>query len=464
MSNRKFDCKTYFPDKVAIIGAAKSGIAATRYFIEHGVSVVISDLCSSEHLEKIIVRNNLSGCQYEGGGHTDSILDTDLIVISPGVPSDLPILLKARQRTIPVWSEMELGFRASRAPFLAVTGSSGKSTTVSLTGAALAAAGIEHVVAGNIGIPVISAVPAISKNGFIVAEVSSFQLETIDRFQPYAAVVLNLLKNHLDRYPSEKEYFKAKKEIARNLTPDNYLLLNANDPLLASWGKEMADKTRVLYFGANVAGSDSFWCEGTVLRFRHNGKEITVGDCKEMMIHGRHNYENASVAAALAVIAGADNEAIYRGLCEFKGLPHRLEFVATINGVSWFNDSKSTTAESVDCAIKAFSGRVHLIAGGKDKGCDFSVVDASIKNNVKDIVLIGEAAERMKKQWDGMVPITIAPTLKDAVSIVYGKTTADESVVFSPGCSSFDMFKNYEDRGDRFRDIVQDLLIRGKVL
>lgn len=464
MADVKFDCKTTFPEKVSVIGAAKSGIAAARFFSGHNVSILISDLSGDEVLARILELNHLSKCAYEGGGHTDRILDADLIVISPGVPSELPIIQQANELNIPVWSEMELGFRASRAPFLAVTGSSGKSTTVSLTGAALNAAGIEHVVAGNIGIPVIDAVPALSGKAFAVVEVSSFQLETIDRFRPHAAVILNFMKNHLDRYPTVEAYYTAKKEIARNMTRENYLILNANDPQLLLWGKEMASSTTVVYFGDDVAGSDAFWCDGTRLRYRFNGNEGVVGECGMMRLKGRHNYDNASVAAALAMIAGAEHGAAFRGMCTFGGLPHRLEFINEIDGVTWFNDSKSTTAESIDCAVNAFQSGVHLIAGGKDKGCDFSIVRESIRNRVKDIVLIGEAAGRMREQWSDLVPVSVASTLEEAVAIAGSHASDGESVVFSPGCSSFDMFRNFEDRGDRFKVIVNTLAAKGSIL
>ncbi len=456
-----FNMQTTFPKRVSIIGAARSGIAAARYFLDRQVTVFISDQCEREKLEKILAQNALNHVAFEAKRHTDAVLDADLIVLSPGVPSDQPILQQARMRNILVWSEMELGFRASRAPFLAVTGSTGKSTTVSLTGAALAAAGIEHVVAGNIGLPVIGQTPSVSEKGFIVAEVSSFQLETIDRFQPQAAVIINLMKNHLDRYPSEEAYYGAKKEIARNLTKSNYLVLNANDPRLFSWGKTMAGRTRVVYFGADIPGSDAFWCSGTLLCCRFNGEQGIIGDCANMKLQGRHNYDNASVAAALAKIAGAGNDAIMRGLIDFPGLPHRLEFVAETAGVAWYNDSKSTTAQSIECAVRAFPSGVHLIAGGKDKGCDFSVVREAITRHVKDIVLIGEAAGRIEGQWRGLAPIIRASTLHEAIDAAGSRALPGEVVVFSPGCSSFDMFRDFEDRGEQFRSIVLYLRDRG---
>lgn len=449
--------KSSFPGRVSIIGAARSGIAAARFLIDRGVDVFVSDRCGREELEKILKENGLGTAGFEARKHTDRVLETELIVLSPGVRPDLPVLEKARDRKIPVWSELELGFRASRATFYAVTGSTGKSTTVSLAGAALAAAGMEHAVAGNIGIPVVSTAPGISEKGSIVAEVSSFQLESIDKFKPRAAVILNLMKNHLDRYDSEEEYYDAKKKIAGKLSHSEYLILNAADPRLVSWGKTMERRVRVVYFGANCSGNDSVWCEGSMLRYRLSARTGVVGDLKAMKLRGRHNYENAAVAAVLSKIAGAPDGDIYKGLCMFSGLPHRLEYVSTIDGVDFYNDSKSTTAESIACAVDAFPGGVHLIAGGKDKGCEFTLVNKFLQNSARSVILIGEAADRMQRQWEGTVKIDRKNTLTDAVTAARLRARPGEAVVFSPGCSSFDMFRNYEERGDLFRTIVLDL-------
>ncbi len=354
------------------------------------------------------------------------------------------------------WS---LGYRASKAKFLAVTGSTGKSTTVSLLGEALNSGGKEAVVAGNIGVPVISIVPSMSENSFVVAEVSSFQLETIDQFRPVGAAVLNFMKNHLDRYNSEDDYYNAKKEIARNFTKENVLVLNANDTRLCAWAQQMNDKAQIIFFGANRRGSDCFWVEDNFIKYRFRGNEGSVLNVNEMFLQGPHNHENACVASALAMIAGAEIEGIARGICSFKGLKHRLEYVEEVNGIRYFNDSKSTTAESILVAVKAFPSGVHLIAGGRDKFCDFSVVNEAIKKHVKNIVLIGEAAERMHEQWKGLVPIRRASTLESAIDEATSNAAKGDVVIFSPGCSSFDMFKNYEERGEVFKRIVRGRMI-----
>lgn len=451
-----FDIKKNLPKRVTVIGAARSGLAAAEFFTERGVSVFISDTCPEEKLVSLLKDKKL-GIQFEAVAHTPRCLQADLIVLSPGVSSDIPVLVEARKAGIPVWSEMELGYRASDATFLAITGSTGKSTSVSLLGAALTSAGKENVVAGNIGLPIISVSPKMTKDAFVVAEVSSFQLETIDSFHPHVAAVLNFMKNHLDRYKSEEDYYDAKKQIARNLTKDDFLVLNISDSRLVEWAEEMKKKTNIIFFGSSQAQGDSVWYDGQVIRYSVGGRSGIVLDTKEMAIEGRHNYENAAVASAMAIAAGIDPALIGKGICEFKGLEHRLEYVAKVNGVRFFNDSKSTTAESVICAVKAFESGVHLIAGGKDKFCDFSICEEVIKKHVKDITLIGEAADRMESQWKGFAPISKASTLQGAIELALSKSNPGDVVVFSPGCASFDMFKNYEHRGQVFKELVHAL-------
>jgi UDP-N-acetylmuramoylalanine--D-glutamate ligase len=449
------------PARVAVIGAAKSGAAAAAYFCSRGSDVFISDVCSRERLDEILRENGLTGkmVESEAGGHSDKILECDLVVLSPGVRSDLDVLKKASAENIPVWSEMELGFRASKAPFVAVTGSSGKSTTVSLLYSAMRSAGFDAALVGNIGTPVISVTPSLSSGSIVIAEVSSFQLETIDQFKPKVAAVINLMKNHLDRYADEDEYYNAKKRIAENLTPEDFLVLNIDDARLLLWAKEFASKTRVVMFGLQrCEGGDCVYLNGNAIHYQFNGSSgVILDDVTRMKINGRHNHINACAAAAVALSAGAGPDLIGQGLCAFAGLRHRLEYVAEINGITFYNDSKSTTAESIECAVQAFDSNVHLIAGGRDKGCDFSAITGAVRKTVKTVTLIGEAAERMAGQWEGIVPIYKSVTLEDAVNTAFANAAAGEKIIFSPGCSSFDMFRNFEHRGDMFGEAVSGL-------
>ncbi|MDR2694010.1 MAG: UDP-N-acetylmuramoyl-L-alanine--D-glutamate ligase [Chitinispirillales bacterium] len=453
------------PKSVAVIGAARSGIAAAKYFLVRGSRVFISDVCDRGWLDSTLNENQLYDggvlLESEAGGHTDRILDYELIILSPGVRGDLDILKSAAARNIPVWSEMELGFRVSKAPFLAVTGSSGKSTTVSLLASVMSAAGFETALAGNIGTPVIDVTPFLSKDAVVVAEVSSFQLEAVDKFKPRAAAVINLMKNHLDRYACEDDYYNAKKLIAKNLTMGEYLVLNADDSRLSRWAEEFKGRTKIFMFGSRDCGGDCAYLSGKGINYRMNGVSgVIIDDTAAMRLAGRHNFMNACAAAAVALCAGADSKLIGRGLCAFGGLPHRLEFVGETGGVSFYNDSKSTTAESIECAVSAFGSKVLLIAGGKDKGCDFSAIVDSIRKNVKSIVLIGEAKERMAAVWEGVAPVTKAATLEEAVDTAFKNAARGERVVFSPGCSSFDMFRDFEHRGDIFRETVNNIVSR----
>ena len=450
--------KTYIPHKVSILGAARSGCAAAKFLSKKGIPVFISDSCAVDKLETVLAAAGCSGFAHEALGHSDAVLDADVIVVSPGVASNAPILCAARARGIAVWSEVELAFRFSQAPYLAITGSTGKSTTVSMLGAILEAAGIPGVVAGNIGIPLVGQATEVKSGGFVVAEISSFQLENIDCFRPWVSVVLNLLKNHLDRYESEQAYYDAKKAIALNATSDDHVVLNYGDPLLRQWAADLRGRTKVTWFGSGEAAFEGVWYDQGALYARLKGNTRRLLNVSSMKLAGRHNFENACAAAAAALLAGVGDEAVARGLSSFPGLEHRLEPVAEIGGVRFFNDSKSTTAESVACAVSAFEHNVHLIAGGRDKGCDFTVVNESITRHVKSVALIGEAAERMASIWKGLAPITKAATLGEAVETAFSRAKSGEVVVFSPGCSSFDMFKNFEHRGEVFKGLVRGLL------
>jgi UDP-N-acetylmuramoylalanine--D-glutamate ligase len=442
---------------VAILGGARSGIAAAQLLIGHGSTVFLSDSRPLEQLQLSLSANGLAQLAHEGGRHTERVLEHDLIVISPGVPSDLPIVLKAREKRIPVWSELELAYRMCESPFIAVTGSSGKSTTVSMIGAAFAASPVKGIVAGNIGIPVTHYVSSLDPATWVVAEVSSFQLETVDRFRPRVAVVLNFLKNHLDRYRSEDDYYGAKKNIARNMGREDVLVLNMHDARLEAWAGDLGERAGVAWFGLAPRGNFCVWLENGCICYCWGERRGTVCAVDTLKITGTHNYLNACAASAAALGAGIGADDIAKGLGTFEGLEHRLEFVAEIGGVRYYNDSKSTTAESVACAVSSFGRNVHLIAGGKDKGCDFSVAAGPISQHVKDIWLIGEAAGRMAKQWEGLTPVSIAPTLEEALRQARGKSEKGDVVVLSPGCSSFDMFVNYEERGKKFKELVHGM-------
>ena len=448
--------KSYVPKSASIIGAARSGIAAAKFLGQRGVPVFISDSCPQDKLEKILADNGLSDLRHEAGGHTDALLFCDVIVLSPGVPSDLPIIKKARAKHIPVWSEIELAYRFTEATWIAITGSSGKSTTVSLLGSIMEASAAKYVVAGNIGVPLVGAVNTLSNSGFVVAEISSFQLENIDLFKPHVAVVINLLKNHLDRYENENAYYDAKKEIARNLTPSDFLILNGKDARSRVWAKEFEGKAAIAFFGTCELNHDCAFCENGILYTQFGGITEAVVAVDTMKISGPHNHDNACAAAAAAKSVGVPAAAIASGISSFAGLAHRLEYVAEVNGVRYYNDSKATTAEAVLCAVTTFGRNVHLIAGGRDKGCDFSGITEAVRANARGVYLIGEAASRIATEWKGMTAIFMCDSLESAVKKARDNAKKGDVVVLSPGCSSFDMFASYEQRGEIFKDIVHN--------
>lgn len=445
------------PEKVAVLGAAKSGLASVKFLMDLGVSVLLSDVCDREKLDFILASNGITAIDSEAGGHSKKVLDCGLIILSPGIPSDIPILEQAKKRDIPIWSEIELAFRFSKAPFIAVTGSTGKSTTVSLLGEIFTAAGIKNVVAGNIGLPLISMAPSIPSDGVIIAEVSSFQLETIELFHPSIAMILNLLKNHLDRYEHEDDYYEAKRSIIKNMTDGDTLVLNADDELLMAWLQNIYDKINPVLFGVEDNADSHIYPKGDCLYIRESGVDKKLCDLSKRKIVGNHNMLNSAAAAAVALAFGIEAKFIEEGIIKFCGLPHRMEFIETIDGVEFYNDSKATTAESIAVAINSFSGNVHLIAGGKDKGGDFKAIKESVKTGVKSVCLIGEASARIAKEWEDIENVHAAESLEEALIVSREFAEDGDVVILSPGCSSFDMFSSFVERGNVFKELVREI-------
>ena len=439
------------------MGAGRSGLAAAAYLTTRGRRVFVSDTCEAERLSGALAQHGLHELPRESGGHTERVLESDAIVLSPGIRPDLPLLDEARRRGIPVWPEIELGFRASAATFCAVTGSTGKSTTAAMIGSILQAAGRESVVAGNIGFPLTAVAPALSPDGVVVAEVSSFQLETIDTFRPSVAVFTNILPNHLDRHADMAAYFAVKKSVVRNCGPDCHLVANARCAPLRSWAISLREQLHVVFTGDAVEGSSWVCCSGGRAVGCFEGCSQPIMSAADLQVPGEHSRENACMAAAAARLLGVDHELIAVGLRAFRALPHRLELVTEVNGVRFYNDSKATTAEAVRAALCTFDGGIHLIAGGRDKGCDFSAVREALAARVKQAVLIGEAADRLESEWHDVVAVVRAASLEEAVAKAHRRAEPADVVLLSPGCSSFDMFTSYEERGEEFVRVVQRL-------
>lgn len=412
----------FFKDKkITIVGLARSGLACANLLFSLGSKVSITDCQDNEQTRLNAAKLKSKKIAFELGAHTpEFIKDKDFVVISPGVPDNAMPIVWAKQFGIPLLSEIEIASMLCPAKIIAVTGSNGKTTVTTLIGRIIQASGKRAFICGNIGNPFCGELADMREGDFVSLEVSSFQLETIRDFKPDISIILNFSRNHLDRYRNMREYCDAKKRIFMNQRGSDFLVLNQEDPLSDELALE--SKAKVVYFSK----SDEF---------------------------------NPNQAAVFTVgsLLGIDKFTIVNVFNEFKGIEHRMEEVAVINNIRFINDSKATTVESVIWALKSLSSPAVLIAGGKDKGLDYSLVVDSALQKVKEVILIGEAKEKIAQVFRGTLPVEEAATLEEAVNKAYYKAKAGECVLLSPMCSSFDMFANYEERGRAFKRIVNDL-------
>lgn len=429
---------------------ARSGMAAARALHALGALVTITDRKPLDQLAA--QRASLgSGITVAAGGHPDRIfLETDLIVLSPGVPGIAPVL-QARRHGVKVISELELAWMLSDAPYIGITGTNGKSTVTTLVGLMLAKARMNVLVAGNIGNALTEKVSQLIGKDWIVAELSSFQLEDIETFRPKIAAVLNVTQDHLDRYDSIQEYGEAKARIFMNQQKEDHLVLNFDDPIVKSYTRRTS--ATVIPFSRQLRFNPGACVLDGHLMF--NGRRVIAVD--ELKIGGVHNLENALAAAALSLLAGADVRSVASVLREFPGLEHRLEFVRKKDGVSYINDSKGTNVGAVVKSVEGFTRPVILIAGGLDKGSDFRPLTDLFKHKVKLLVLIGKAADKMASVLGASTETLFAQTLQEAVRLASARAARGDVVLLSPACASFDMFKDFEDRGRQFKEAVMSL-------
>lgn len=444
--------------RVLVVGLGKSGVASALFLQQRGARVSVSDAKSPEQLRHEIPVLLDAGIVVETGEHGErTFRDQDMIVVSPGVPTDMPLLRRARQAGMPIIGEIELAYRFLKGNIVAVTGSNGKTTTTTLVGDLLAASGRDTLVGGNIGTPAITLVDHAADTTWIVLEASSFQLETIERFRPKIAAVLNVTPDHLDRHYSFENYAAAKARIFQNQTADDFAVLNADDPTCLSMAANV--KSRVYWFsrlhdverGAFVRGQNIVW--------RDSGRDETIMPVSEISLKGAHNLENVLAAVCAGMMVKADPGQIRRAIDEFRAVEHRLEYVATIRGVEYYNDSKATNVDAAIKALESFPGRIHLILGGKDKGSDYSVLNSLLKQRVKHVYTIGSAAAKIESQLAG-AEVTRAQTLDAAVKRAAELATAGDIVLLAPACASFDQFDSYEHRGRTFKQLVSDLSTR----
>ncbi len=443
--------KDFRGKKATVVGLARSGVAAARALHALGAIVTVTDKKPLIQLSAQVKSLGNDHIVIEAGGHPDPIfLEADLIVLSPGVPK-LPQILAAQQRGVNVISELELAWLLSDVPYIGITGTNGKSTVTTLVGLMLGRAQKKVLVAGNIGNALTEDITLLKQQDWIVAELSSFQLEYIETFHPRVATILNVTQDHLDRYHDIAEYGEVKTRIFMNQRKDDFLILNFDDPLVKSYAKRtpatVIPFSRLLRFSPGVCVQDGF------LTF-NNRRIIRIDEIK---IKGVHNLENALAAAALALCADADPTSVAAVLREFSGLEHRLEFVRAKDGVVWINDSKGTNVGAVVKSVEGFTQPVILIAGGLDKGSDFSPLYNLFKQKVKLLILIGKAADKMAKALGSSTETVFAQTLQDAVKLAAARSSWGDVVLLSPACASFDMFKDFEDRGRQFKEAVMNM-------
>lgn len=442
--------------KVLVVGLARTGLATAAFLKAKGSIVTTTEMKPREEMgEAIRELEGIGVSQMEWGGHqARTFLNQDLIVVSPGVDLKIEPIRKALEKGIQLISEIELAYQFIRVPIIAVTGTNGKTTTTHLIGEMLKEEGKKVGVGGNVGEPLILFADGGDRWEVLVAEVSSFQLEAIEDFRPGICVLLNITEDHLDRYTSYEDYVEAKARIFKNQTSREVAILNGDDPVVTRLGERVRAR-KILFSLKERLGEGAFWNSQKVV-LRLGGEEESYSLAKAPL-KGVHNVENMMAALAAVRIYGASKKAAETVLDRFEGLEHRLEFVREIDGVRFFNDSKGTNVGSVVKSLQSFSDPVILIAGGKDKNGDLSPLRDPIRERVKRLILIGEARERMVRELGGLTETTKAKTLEEAILLAYQTARRGEVVLLSPACSSFDMFKDYKERGKVFKEAVHRL-------
>jgi len=441
--------------KVLIIGAARSGIAAARFLVAQGATVALTDQKPLEKWTPEALALNESNVGLLPGEPPSWLLDQlDLVVVSPGVPATIIPIRYAERAGAEVIGEVELAYRYLKGRVVAVTGSNGKTTTTSLIGELLRDAGLTVQVGGNIGKPLISMIETSRDDGWTVAELSSFQLETIKTFRPSIAVVLNVTPNHMDRYETFNDYAAAKHRIFMNQTAEDTAVLNADDPTVSSWASGL--RAKVLSFSVRKEFENGVFLRGRELIYRGH----VLLNVDEMKLRGMHNVENVAAAFAAGIAAGASIESMNGTAKRFDPVEHRLEFVTEIEGVKFYNDSKATSVDATLKALEAFAhepGKVVLILGGKGKKAPYAPLEPLVRAKVRKLVLIGEDAETIANELGTSAPFERASDMKDAVARSYAAAEKDDVVLLAPACASFDMFESFEHRGKVFKEVIHRL-------
>jgi UDP-N-acetylmuramoylalanine--D-glutamate ligase len=441
--------------RVLVVGLARTGVATALFCAARGASVTATDTRSEAEIGDAVAKLRVADVKLELGGHRQATyLQQDLIVPSPGVPADDVHLQGARGAGVTIWSEIELAYRFMRGRLIGITGSNGKTTTTALVAHILQAASIHTILAGNIGTPLLARVDEMNEDSWTVAELSSFQLELIDTFRPEIGVLLNLTPDHLDRHRTMEAYGAAKARLFENQNESGAAILNADDPGARPYAPSCP---RVFWFSRKQEVSRGAFVRGDEIGFRDGRTAEALLKLQDIPLLGAHNLENVLAAACATRLAGANAAQIAAGVRSFAGVEHRIEFVADIGGVRYYNDSKATNVDATLKALDSFPGRILIILGGKDKGSDYTVLQKPLREKAILALLIGAAAEKIEKQIAGSVAIERSKTLERALETASHAAQPGDVVLLAPACASFDQFQNYEHRGSVYKDLVRQL-------
>ena len=442
--------------RVLVVGLGKSGVAAALFLKAKGARVTVSDTKTPDELKEEIPRLLDEGIAIETGGHGDrTFQNQDLIVVSPGVPLNAPPLIQARALGEKVIGEVELAAWFFPGPIVAITGSNGKTTTTALAGAVVANGGFPTLVGGNIGTPAISLVEQATEDTIAVLEVSSFQLETIETFRPHIAVVLNVTPDHLDRHRTFTAYADAKARIFQNQQGSDFAVLNADDPTCVGMASRI--RAKIFWFSRKKEVKQGAHVRDGRILFRDADGEREIMLVSEIPLKGAHNVENVLAAVCVGALSDVEPRRIGKAVREFRAVEHRLEHIASVGGVEYYNDSKATNVDATIKALESFPANIHLILGGKDKGSDYSVLNDLLRQRVKRVYTIGAAAAKIESQIKGATEILHAETLENAIRQAADAAQPGDIVLLAPACASFDQFRNYEHRGKVFKEVVRGL-------
>ncbi|HVO75478.1 MAG TPA: UDP-N-acetylmuramoyl-L-alanine--D-glutamate ligase [Ignavibacteriaceae bacterium] len=441
---------------ISVIGAVRSGIGAAKLIKKLGGKAFVSDMSDNAKIKKSAEVFMELGIDYELGGHTNRVFDCELMVVSPGVPSNAEILSKAKEKNIKVISELELAAGFCKGKIIAITGTNGKTTTTSLCAHVFKVGGKKIYTAGNIGFAFSEIALDVRPDEYVSLEVSSFQLDLIDTFKPQVAAILNITPDHLNRYENKFEkYIESKLRVFKNQDSGDFLILNKDDPGLMNSLPNY--KSKNFYFSLSEPQYNGCYLSGEELIFNEYNELKFSCSVKNLSLKGEHNYQNAMAVIIAAKIYGLDNERIREALGSFKGVEHRLEFVREIDGVIYINDSKGTNVDSVWYALRSFDNPIFLILGGQDKGNDYNKIKDLVLKKVKKIYAIGSSAEKVFNFFHHDIKVEIKGTLEEVVITANSEARKNDVVLLSPACASFDMFDNYEHRGEVFKEAVNKL-------